>query len=103
MVVLDANIAHNFIGWVFTAEWKEGDDAAVYKAVDTIAERVQVLARERGLLLDFILPSFAGSSQKVMQSYGLGNLKRLQETSAKYDPKGVFQKLQNDGFLLRKI
>ncbi|EED23334.1 hypothetical protein TSTA_067660 [Talaromyces stipitatus ATCC 10500] len=63
--------------WVFTCEWpKDGsDDAAAQKAVD--------------------------SSQKVLRSYGTENVKRMQDVAVKYDPEGIFQKLQHNGFLLR--
>lgn len=91
------------IGWVFTCEWpKDGDDVAAQSAVDTMSEKVQNLAKARGLLLDFRCMSFATASQKVLGSYGAENVKRMQEVAAKYDPEGVFQKLQNGGFLLRE-
>lgn len=64
-------------------------------------ETVQSLAKEKGLDLDFLCMSFASASQKVLRSYGADNVKRMQDTAAKYDPEGVFQELQNDGFLLR--
>lgn len=90
------------IGWVFTCEWpKDGDDVAAQSAIDTMSEKVQNLAKERELLLDFKCMSFATASQKVLGSYGADNVKRMQEVAAKYDPEGVFQKLQNGGFLLR--
>ena len=90
------------IGWVFTCEWpKDGDDVAAQSAVNTMSEKVQNLAKERGLLLEFKCMSFATASQKVLGSYGAENVKRMQEVAAKYDPEGVFQK-QNGGFLLRE-
>ncbi|RYP91059.1 hypothetical protein DL770_002804 [Monosporascus sp. CRB-9-2] len=90
--------------WVFTAEWpKDGDDAAAQHAVNTMAQTVQSLAKERGLQLSYVSMSFANASQEVLRSYGAENVKKMQETAAKYDPKGVFQKLQNDGFLLRSL
>lgn len=90
------------IGWVFTAEWPMdgSDDAVVQKAVDTMGENVQSLAKRKGLLLDFLCMSFATGSQKVLRSYGADNVKRMQDTAAKYDCEGVFQRLQNNGFLL---
>ncbi|GAQ44259.1 hypothetical protein AtubIFM55763_011527 [Aspergillus tubingensis] len=88
--------------WVFTCEWpKDGDDVAAQSAVNTMSEKVQNLAKARGLLLDFKCMSFATASQKVLGSYRAENVKRMQEVAAKYDPEGVFQKLQNGGFLLR--
>ncbi|EHA18968.1 hypothetical protein ASPNIDRAFT_42784 [Aspergillus niger ATCC 1015] len=88
--------------WVFTCEWpKDGDDAAAQSAVDIMSEKVQYLAKDKGLLLDFKCMGFATASQRVLGSYGVDNIKRMQEVAAKYDPEGVFQKLQNGGFLLR--
>lgn len=90
-------------GWVFTCEWPKGecDDAAAQKAVDSIFRKVQYMAQEKGLLLDFLLPNFAGASQKVLRSYGDGSVQLMKEMAAKYDPERVFQKLQHGGFLLR--
>ncbi|KAJ5266933.1 hypothetical protein N7478_009741 [Penicillium angulare] len=88
--------------WVFTCEWpNEGNDDAAKKAVDTMIETVQSLAKERELLLNFQCMSFASCSQKVLGSYGAENVKKMQEVAAKYDPEGVFQRLQYGGFLLR--
>ncbi|OJJ72078.1 hypothetical protein ASPBRDRAFT_43473 [Aspergillus brasiliensis CBS 101740] len=89
--------------WVFTCEWPQdgSDDAAAQKAVDTMSETVQSLAKARGALLDFKCMTFANATQKVLGSYGAENVKLMQEVAAKYDPKGVFQKQQNGGFLLR--
>lgn len=68
-----------------------------------VTQTVQALAEKRGLLLDYLSMSFANSSQQVVRSYGAENVKKMQETAAAYDPDGVFQKLQNDGFLLRSV
>ena len=87
---------------MFTCEWpKDGDDTAAQNAVDKMLERVQSLAEERQLLLDYRCMSFAQASQKVLGSYGAENVQRMQDVAAKYDPEGVFQKLQHGGFLLR--
>ncbi|KAE8334942.1 hypothetical protein BDV24DRAFT_156451 [Aspergillus arachidicola] len=89
--------------WVFTCEWPQdgSDDAIAQQAVTKMSEMVPSLARETGLLLDFKCMSFAMASQRVLGSYGPENIKRTQEAAAKYDPEGVFQKLQYGGFLLR--
>lgn len=92
------------IGWVFTAEWPKDDgcdDATVQNAVNVMGRSVQSLAKERGLLLDHLCMTFATASQKVLRSYGAENVKRMQDVASKYDPEGVFQNLQKDGFLLR--
>ncbi|KAI0379083.1 hypothetical protein F5Y04DRAFT_290559 [Hypomontagnella monticulosa] len=90
--------------WVFTAEWPEdGDDAAAQQAINTMTQNTRNIARDKGLLLDYLSMNFANSSQDVLRSYGAENVRRMQETAAKYDPEGVFQKLQNGGFLLRDL
>lgn len=88
---------------MFTCEWPKGecDDAAAQSAVDSIVHRVESMARDKGLLLDFLLPNFAGSSQKVLRSYGDDCVWSMRELAAKYDPESVFQNLQHGGFLLR--
>ena len=85
-----------------TVEWpKDGSDDVAQNAVDSMAESVQSLAKEKDLLLDFLCMTFATGSQKVLRSYGADNVKRMRDAAAKYDPEGIFQKLQNNGFLLR--
>lgn len=88
---------------MFTAEWPKdlSNGATVVEAHDELVRGVEKLAREQGQLLDYLCPSFARASQKVIGSFGEDNLKKMKEVAAKYDPEGVFQKLQNDGFLLR--
>lgn len=44
----------------------------------------------------------AGYQQNPLASYGAANLNTLKSVSKKYDPKQVFQKLQNTGFLVSK-
>ncbi|KAJ5734910.1 uncharacterized protein N7483_000035 [Penicillium malachiteum] len=89
--------------WVFTCEWPESDsdDIVAQKAVATMAESVEVLAKEKGLLLEFKPMGFATGSQNVLGSYGAANLKQMREVAAKYDPEGLFQRSQYGGFLLR--
>ncbi|KAL4905011.1 hypothetical protein BDW74DRAFT_185452 [Aspergillus multicolor] len=96
--------------WVFTCEWttpKDGSDsdnaaadAAAQKAVATMAKTVHFLASAKGVLLDYKCMSFATASQKTLGSYGAENVQRMREAAATYDPEGVFQNLQNGGFLL---
>lgn len=84
------------------AEWsEESDDTAVSHELEEFTDEVSRLAKEQGLYLDFKFMNDAEFSQKVLSSYGMGNMKRLQEASVKHDPEQLFQRLQNDGFLLR--
>ena len=89
------------IGFVFTAEWyDDGKDAAIHEALVEISERVQTAAKKRDLL-SYLSMTFANKAQNVMRSYGVDNVKRMKDTAARYDPEGLFQNLQNGGFLLR--
>ncbi|KAI1387334.1 6-hydroxy-D-nicotine oxidase [Hypoxylon trugodes] len=90
--------------WAIVAEWPdETGDAAAAQALKEFTEDVINLAKKKGKHLDFIFMNDAHTSQNVLGGYGAENLKRLRDAAAKYDPEGVFQKLQNDGFLLRKV
>lgn len=45
----------------------------------------------------------ASRDQNPLASYGAANVAKLKAVARKYDPSQVFQKLQNDGFLLWKV
>jgi FAD/FMN-containing dehydrogenase len=47
-----------------------------------------------GLHHPFIFQNYARYDQDVFAGYGLENRKRLQEIQKKYDPDGVFSRLQ---------
>ncbi|KAJ5690711.1 hypothetical protein N7462_005103 [Penicillium macrosclerotiorum] len=87
--------------WVFTIEWLgENNDAVAQRAVDLMGEGVRSLAKRKGLLLEFISMTFATASQKVLGSYGADNIRLMEDVAAKYDPEGIFQNLQHNGFFL---
>ncbi|KHN93733.1 FAD-binding, type 2 [Metarhizium album ARSEF 1941] len=89
---------------IFACDWKQDhDDEAVRSALAAALERSKKLAVEGELLLDLLLPTFAGTSQNVLAGFGAENVKKIQDAARRYDPEGVFQKLQNGGFLLRDI
>ena len=77
------------------------DDTGARKAVDEALTLLQESAFNDHYL-DFLFMSFASSSQYVLGSYGEVNFRKLQEVASKYDAEGVFQTLQNGGFLLRQ-
>lgn len=96
-------VVYNVV-WAFLAEWNDAaDDAEAEQVVEELTEGMKKLASAEGQLLDFIFMNDASAKQQVLASYGQDNVQQLRDAAAKYDPEGVFQKLQNDGFLLRKI
>ncbi|KAK1143338.1 hypothetical protein N8T08_006865 [Aspergillus melleus] len=67
---------------------------AIPPANGTVLELIQILGG-----------SFANSptkDQNPLGSYGVENVTKLKAVSRKYDPQQIFQKLQNNGFLLSK-
>lgn len=87
---------------MFTCEWpQDSDDAAAENAVDTLATTARSLAEKEGKLLKYLCMTFATYEQDVINSYGPENVKEMQRVAEKYDPNGVFQKLQHGGFLLK--
>ncbi|KAI1099513.1 6-hydroxy-D-nicotine oxidase [Jackrogersella minutella] len=90
--------------WSLVAEWpNESDDVAAARGLQIFTQDAIRLAKEHDQHLDFLFMNDAEFSQNVLVSYGADNVKKLQEAAAKYDPEGIFQQLQNDGFLLRNL
>lgn len=87
----------------FSLEWEDSaNDAAAASAISNLTAKVEELTKTRGLFLETKMMNDAGYNQNVLASYGTSNLKRLRDVASRYDPSQVFQKLQNNGFLLGK-
>lgn len=85
-------------------EWQDSsDDAAVQFVLEMVHDNLTSLAAESSLMLDYQFMNHAGPLQTVLDSYGPTNLDRLRSVAQTYDPTGLLQNLQNDGFLLRKL
>lgn len=93
----------NITGWVFTAEWPKDlqGGPAIEQAHEELVQAVEKMAKDKGLHLDFLCPSFAGANQNILGGFGQKNLQDLKDVSAKYNEEGFFQKQQGGGFLLR--
>ncbi|KAL2836742.1 hypothetical protein BJX68DRAFT_250339 [Aspergillus pseudodeflectus] len=70
------------------------DDARFEALNDEIMGKVISIAKERGLYHPFIYQNYAGQGQDVFAGYGAENRARLSEIQKRYDPEGVFWKLQ---------
>ncbi|KAF8861918.1 FAD-binding domain-containing protein [Acephala macrosclerotiorum] len=93
---------HSFIGAMVEWEDDKDDDAARVKVRELITV-IEDTTRARGLLLDFKFMNDAGYIQSPLKSYGREMVEFLKGQSEKWDPNGVFQKLQNGGHLLSKL
>jgi len=75
--------------------WKNSeDDEIVLQAQTNIINKSVALDKQMGLHHPYIFQNYARKDQDVFAGYGLENRKRLQEIQKKYDPDGVFSRLQ---------
>jgi hypothetical protein len=72
----------------------ETDDARILTAARNMANRSNTTAYAQGLGNRFIYQNYAALEQPVFEGYGEKNLQKLREVGRKYDPNGVWQKLQ---------
>ncbi|KAI1799809.1 FAD-binding domain-containing protein [Daldinia bambusicola] len=87
-----------FITWTDPTQ-----DTTIFNISQRITQRCTEASKAKDLLLPYLFMNTAGKTQKVLQSYGAKNVEFIKTMAAKYDPKQVFQKLQNDGFLIRNL
>jgi hypothetical protein len=76
------------------------DDAAVRAVFERFVDRSEALAKEMGLWNRWIYQNYADISQDVFAGYGEENRAKLLSIQQKYDPTGVFSKLQPGYFKL---
>ncbi len=72
----------------------------ILAAAARFTDRCVAAARARGLDNRFIYQNYAAEGQQVFAGYGEANRARLVAISEKYDPEGVFRKLQPGYFKL---
>lgn len=86
---------------VLSIIWEnEADDEAVMSIIRELDGGIEVLVQRRGKHHDFKYMNYAHNEQDVIASYGQKNKDFLKAVAARYDPTGVFQKLQPGGFKL---
>ncbi|KAH7014660.1 hypothetical protein B0J12DRAFT_611307 [Macrophomina phaseolina] len=76
--------------------------ATAQQAISSWSRTITQKATDDGVLLPFIYSNNGNADSKVLTGYGEENFNFIKETAKKYDPQGVMQTLQNDGFLIRK-
>lgn len=87
--------------WMVNIMWGEkADDERVLGAAGKMRERSVEEGKKRGLFVEYTYMNYASQFQDVMASYGAENVARLKAVANKYDPTGVFQKLQPGYFKL---
>lgn len=61
---------------------------------NTIINRATEMAHELGVYHRYTYQNYANASQDVFAGYGEKNRMKLKEIQRKYDPEGVFRRLQ---------
>ncbi|KAJ4333868.1 hypothetical protein N0V95_009323 [Ascochyta clinopodiicola] len=90
-----------FFHILFYMVWNEtSDDSTMMSGAQSYLAIANALARERGLDNDYIYMPYASGYQAVVPGYGAENQQKLKGIARKYDPTGVFQKLQPGWFKL---
>ncbi|GKZ45812.1 hypothetical protein AbraIFM66951_008506 [Aspergillus brasiliensis] len=90
--------------WTTLIYWANAsDDKAVRSVSIATEEKWKQLGEERGAAENFRYMNDASRDQDPLSTYGYTNLDKLKSIARKYDPREVFQHLQNDGFLLSKV
>jgi hypothetical protein len=94
-------------GWLLeviniVVSWSnEADDERIMAAARKMTDRANATAYAQGLGNRFIYQNYAALEQDVFAGYGEVNAERLRVVSERYDPNGVWQKLQPGYFKLR--
>jgi Berberine and berberine like len=70
------------------------DDDRIFTAARNVVNRGVAAANAKGLGHLYLYQNYAAQEQKVFDSYGAKNKERLQHIHQKFDPRGVFTKLQ---------
>jgi FAD/FMN-containing dehydrogenase len=70
------------------------DDETMSRASRNIISKGTELGKEMGLWHRFLYQNYAGKEQKVFEGYGPENRARLLQIQQRYDPQGVFKRLQ---------
>lgn len=70
------------------------DDEVMNRVGNAILEKSVEMAKERGAYHRYIYMNYANGSQDVFAGYGEENRARLRGIQKRYDPEGVFSRLQ---------
>ncbi|KAF5008182.1 hypothetical protein FDECE_5515 [Fusarium decemcellulare] len=86
---------------VLTAAYSDREDnVRVQRVLQLVMDNQIRVTQQKGLYIPYKYLNYADKSQDPIASYGEAVKRRLQATSHKYDPQGVFQKRVPGGFKL---
>jgi hypothetical protein len=79
---------------------KAEDDTIMHQFGEKVVKRAVEEAKKMGLYHRYIYQNYASASQDIFGGYGELNRQPLLEIQRRYDPEGVFSRLQPGGFKL---
>ncbi|KAH7037037.1 FAD binding domain-containing protein [Microdochium trichocladiopsis] len=85
--------------FLFTAQvvTPEDEPTIIAHALDFI-DKIDEFSKSLGQFIDWKFLNYAYKTQNPIASYGAQDVGLIKAAAAKYDPKGVFQKLRHSGF-----
>ncbi|RYO80227.1 hypothetical protein DL766_009286 [Monosporascus sp. MC13-8B] len=85
--------------WLFTVQvYNAKDEAKVIPLAKQFLDEVDEYADSIGINLNWRYLNYAYKDQDPIAEYGVDAINTIKAAAAKYDPKGVFQKLRRSGF-----
>jgi len=86
---------------LMTVSWSNSaDDNRIHKFSALVNERSVAAAKAKGKHNDYMYMNYGSQYQDIVAGYGSANKARLIAISKKYDPSGMFEKLQPGYFKL---
>ncbi|PBP19662.1 FAD binding domain containing protein [Diplocarpon rosae] len=93
----------NLIMYLLFISWDNAsDDEALNAAAYATIDEIKAKSIATGTDNPFIYLNYAGEFQDPLGGYGRSNTAKIAALSAKYDPKGVFQRLVPGGYKIAK-
>jgi hypothetical protein len=87
-----------------SATWTDpAYNAKGVEQVQTLVKKLKAAAADAGKALDFDFMNDSNFQQSPLKQYGAASVALMNKAAKKYDPEGVFQTLQNSGFLLSRM
>ncbi|KAF2030479.1 hypothetical protein EK21DRAFT_100359 [Setomelanomma holmii] len=84
-----------FFHALFYLSWRDAkDDKAIMEAAQDYINTSIAMSEELGAYNDYMYMPYSNPYQPVISGYGAEIVAKLKAISSKYDPSGVFQKLQ---------
>ena len=84
-------------------EWADASNTQLaIDKVDTFVATASARAKQLGSFLPYIYVNDASSKQNPLRSYGEASFQYIKTIAGKYDPSGIMQKVQNNGFLVSR-